>query len=143
MHIFGRIDKWMAKEIFFPIVIPICRVTHQTQYAVSKQLMFASALSGIYNSPSGVITAIWVMVALLYMLYAVINADQPGYISKISRAIFFMLFALDLSAGIIFNHWAGIEMWILALASEYANLIKTIPPKEKQKQKNLKTKYQN
>lgn len=127
---FAKLDHWIGKTLFVPLIIKICQMTHQSQYAVARLFWFIAALDGFYRADTLIASILWGGVSILMMVSAVRRADMPTVSFMYFRLLTVLFLASDLIKGVVTGEWAGIEFWVLVLVAEYASIIRTIPPKE-------------
>lgn len=128
-----ELDQWIGKTLFVPLVIKLCQLTRQSQFAVSRLFWFIAALDGFYHAETLIWSIVWAGISVVMMITAVRRADNPT-----ASLIFFRLLAvaflvMDLVKGMATGEWAGIEFWVFVLVAEYAATIKTLPPRSKSK----------
>lgn len=126
---FSRIDKWIGATLFVPLIIKLCHLTRQSQFAVARLFWFIAALDGFYRANSIAGSILWGGVSVIMMITAARRADDPT-----SSFMFFRLlaaggFVIDVAQGVAIGAWAGVEFWVLVLVAEYAATIRTLPPR--------------
>ena len=126
---FRRIDKWIGATLFVPLIIKLCHLTRQSQFAVARLFWFIAALDGFYRANSIAGSILWGGVSVIMMITAARRADDPT-----SSFMFFRLlaaggFVIDVVQGVAIGAWAGVEFWVLVLVAEYAATIRTLPPR--------------
>jgi hypothetical protein len=126
-------DAWLGKTFFVPLIIRLCQLTRQTQFAVSRLFWFIAALDGFYRADTLASSLLFGAVSLYMMVSASLRADSPTQSLMWFRMLAVALFGLDVLSGFATGKWAGIEFWILVLIAEYASTIRTIPPRETKK----------
>ena len=47
---FTEIDHWIGRTLFVPLIIRLCQLTRQTQFALSRLFWFIAALDGFYRA---------------------------------------------------------------------------------------------
>jgi hypothetical protein len=125
-----RIDRWIGTTLFVPPIVKLCQRTGQTQYAVSRLFWFLAALDGLYRSDTLVSAIMFGAMSVFMMLTASLRADWPTRSSMVFRMLSLAFLGLDLVQGAVKGEWAGLEIWLIVLAAEYAASIRTIPPAE-------------
>jgi hypothetical protein len=123
----------LGKTFFVPLIVRLCQLTSQTQFALSRLFWFIAALDGFYRADTLVASVLFGAVSLSMMVTASMYADSPTRSFVWFRMLAFALFGLDLLRGFATGKWAGIEFWLLVLIAEYASTIRTIPPREAEK----------
>lgn len=131
--LFSNFDQWLGKTLFVPLIIKLCQLTRQTQFAVSRLFWFIAALDGFYRAETWFSSVLWGGMSLVMMITASQRADQPTATFLFFRMLAVVFFALDLVKGTVTGEWAGLEFWVLVLVAEYAATIRTIPPLESNK----------
>jgi hypothetical protein len=130
-------DAFLARKLFFPIIIGICRLTGTTQYGFAS---YASVLSALCIAPlimaggsgasllaqSVVLAAVATMVAYHAMHPEMVRRPR-GFWRGFTWAMI-GLNILQASTG-KFQLYA-LLMWVFQLFAEYALMIDTIPPLE-------------
>lgn len=137
-----RFDVWLGKTFFVPLIIRLCQLTGQTQFAVSRLFWFIAALDGFYRADTLFASVLFGAVSLLMMVTASLRADMPTRSFIWFRLLAVAFFGLDLLGGVATGEWAGIEFWVLVLIAEYASTIRTIPPRETRKREQARTSEQ-
>jgi hypothetical protein len=128
--LFSKVDAWIGKTLFIPLIIKLCHLTRQTQYAVSRLFWFIAALDGFYRAETLFSSFLWGGLSLVMMFTAVTRADAPTPTFLFFRMLSVILFALDVLKAAVTGEWAGVEFWIFVLIAEYAATIRTLPPRE-------------
>jgi hypothetical protein len=128
--IFTAIDVWIGKSLFTPLIIKVCQLTRQSQFAVSRLFWFVAALDGFYRAETLLWSVIWGVMSLFMMVTASMRADSPTQSLMSFRLLSVAFFGLDVLKGIVTGVWAGCEFWLFVLIAEYAATIRTIPPRE-------------
>lgn len=126
---FRKIDRWIGATLFVPLIIKLCHLTRQSQFAVSRLFWFIAALDGFYRAETWTGSILWGGVSVIMMITAARRADDPT-----SSYMFFRLLAagaliIDLIQGVAIGAWAGTEFWVFVLVAEYAATIRTLPPR--------------
>jgi hypothetical protein len=138
----NRIDTWIGKTLFVPLIVRFCQKSGWTQFAVHNYLyLIGSYMLLVAAMAKGKGEAMPFVLALILTIKIGRDPQYPGYESKFLRWCFILttpvhvlshltgeplLFAgpdLDLSCPVSL-------MWLTA---EYARTIKTIPPLESEK----------
>lgn len=135
---FEKVDSWIGKNLFVPIIIKFCQVTRQSQFAASRLFWFLAALDGFYRADNLLSALLFGGMSIVMMITASLRADNPTYSNRWFRMLAVLLLALDVMKGVTTGVWAGIEFWLFVLIAEYAATIRTIPPHET-KQKRSET----
>lgn len=128
--IFTAIDVWIGKSLFTPLIIKLCQLTRQSQYAVSRLFWFVAALDGFYRAETLFASIMWGLMSLFMMVTASVRADNPTQSLRFFRLLGVVFLALDVLKGIVTGAWAGCEFWLFVLVAEYAATIRTIPPRD-------------
>jgi hypothetical protein len=129
--IFTAVDVWIGKSLFTPLIIKLCQLTRQSQFAVSRLFWFIAALDGFYRAETLVSSVIWGGMSVFMMVTASLRADDPTQSFKFFRLLSVLFLLLDLFKAAMTGEWAGCEFWLFVLVAEYAATIRTIPPVEK------------
>jgi hypothetical protein len=127
---FAKLDEWVGKTLFVPLIIKLCQVTHQTQFAVCRLFWFIAALDGFYHADTLFYSVLWGGMSVLMMVTATRRADSPTASYRFFRLLALAMFVLDLLLAAASGDWGGVEFWIFVLIAEYAATIRTIPPTE-------------
>lgn len=127
-----RVDFWVGKTLFLPIIILLCRLTHQSQFAVSRLFWFIAALDGFYQSRTWVSLILFGALSIFMMLTAALRADMPTFSVISIRLLAMAALLIYVGIGVVTGEWTGIEFWLLVLIAEYAATIRTLPPRDKQ-----------
>lgn len=128
--LFTKIDLWIGKTLFVPLIIKLCQLTRQSQFAVSRLFWFIAALDGFYHAETLFSSILWGGLSVLMMITASQRADHPTASFMIFRMLGVLFLALDLVKGAVTGEWAGCEFWLLVLIAEYAATIRHVPPRE-------------
>ncbi len=133
-----RFDAWIGKTLFHPIIIAVCHLTRQTQYAVHHALWFFAACHTTYfaqGSSWGWVAFLWLWV-LTSFIVAAFAPDMEARPSGFMRGAFWICFvigvATDSARGSIDD---GTVRALLILFAEYAATIKTLPPRKRKEPK--------
>jgi hypothetical protein len=137
--IFTAIDVWIGKSLFTPLIIKVCQLTRQSQFAVSRLFWFVAALDGFYRAETLISSVIWGVMSLFMMVTASLRADSPTQSVMFFRLLSVAFLGLDVLKGIVTGVWAGCEFWLFVLIAEYAATIRTIPPRETKRAKRTAT----
>ncbi|RVT93736.1 hypothetical protein [Sphingomonas crocodyli] len=144
-----RIDAWVGRTLFVPLIIRLCQLTGMTQYAVSNYAWVAAGLTMVARLKFDNGWAIaWAVFVMAFVLIDVIigglfpNLSRGGspFIRKFVLALLLIFGPLDALEWALGGHKPNplIYAWnFFALLAEYAKTIKTIPPLEKRKSKAL------
>jgi hypothetical protein len=125
---FTQIDQWIGKTLFVPPIIKLCRLTRQSQFAVSRLFWFVAALDGLYRAETMTDRIIWGGMSIFMMLTAALRADNPTMSFMFFRLLAAVLLILDLVKGAAAGDWVGAEFWVFVLFAEYAAAIRNLPP---------------
>jgi hypothetical protein len=128
--IFTAIDVWIGKSLFTPLIIKVCQLTRQSQFAVSRLFWFVAALDGFYRAETLLWSVIWGAMSLFMMVTASMRADSPTQSLMFFRLLSVAFLGLDVLTGVATGAWAGCEFWLFVLIAEYAATIRTIPPRK-------------
>jgi len=129
--VFTEIDVWIGKSLFKPLIIKLCQLTRQSQFAVFRLFWFIAALDGFYRAETLASSLVWGGMSVLMMITASLRADDPTRSFKFFRLLSVLFLVLDIFKGAVSGEWAGCEFWLLVLVAEYAATIRTIPPVER------------
>lgn len=129
-----KLDFWIGKTLFVPIIIRFCQITRQSQSAASRLFWFVAALDGFYHADNIVSAVMYGGLSLVMMFFAIRHAETPNRSMVWFRMLALAFLAMDVIAGLTAGKWAGIEFWVLVLLAEYAATIETIPPTESRKE---------
>lgn len=130
---FAAVDTWIGKSLFQPLIIKLCQLTRQSQFAVSRLFWFAAALDGFYRAEALIGSLLWGGMSMFMMVTAATRADHPTQSFMVFRLLALVFLLMDLLNGAVTGEWAGCEFWLFVLFAEYASTIRTIPPKERGK----------
>ncbi|PTQ12803.1 hypothetical protein CLG96_01250 [Sphingomonas oleivorans] len=128
-----KLDLWIGKTLFVPLIIKFCQLTRQSQYAVSRLFWFIAALDGFHRADTLLSSIMFGVMSIFMMLTASLRADMPARSSLWFRMLAMGFLALDLMKGVVAGEWLGTEFWVFVLIAEYAATIRTIPPREHRK----------
>ena len=125
---FTKIDLWIGKTLFVPLIIKFCQLTRQSQFAASRLFWFVAALDGFYHAETLFSSLLWGGMSIFMMVTASSRADSPTMSFTFFRMLGLLFLILDLLRGAATGVWAGSEFWVLVLMAEYAATTRTIPP---------------
>ena len=128
-----RVDFWIGRTLFVPPIILVCRLTRQSQFAVSRLFGFIAALDGFYQSRTWVSLILFGSLSVFMMLTASLRADMPTFSVISVRILAIAALIISAGVGVATDQWSGIEFWLLVLVAEYAATIGTLPPRETKK----------
>lgn len=128
-----RIDLWIGKTLFVPLIIKLCQLTRQTQFAVSRLFWFIAALDGFYRAETLFSSLLFGGMSIFMMVVATRRPDMPTRSFIWFRILALVMLAIDILSGASTGEWAGVEFWIFVLLAEYAATIETIPPSQSSK----------
>ena len=63
-----RVDFWIGRTLFVPPIILVCRLTRQSQFAVSRLFWFIAALDGFYQSQTWVSLILFGSLSIFMMI---------------------------------------------------------------------------
>lgn len=119
-----RVDTWVGKTLFVPIIIRACQWLGVSQYRVHRVLWVVAFLVAFCFAHSTVYKIIIGCVAVLICLDAASpNGDRPAVPQRWVRLLLLGFLALD---AVHIDKHALVN--IVALFAEYAATITTIPP---------------
>jgi hypothetical protein len=124
----ATLDAWIGKTLFVPLIVKLCQITRQSQFAISRLFWFVVALDQLRIAQTLTGQIIAGIFSIIMMLTASLRADMPAYSMRGFRIIAMVLLALDVFHGAASGKWLGVEIWVLILFAEYAATIRTIPP---------------
>jgi hypothetical protein len=130
---FAKLDHWIGSTLFVPLIIKLCQLTRQSQFAVSRLFWFIAALDGFYRAETLFWSILWGGMSVLMMITASQRADRPTASFMFFRMLSLVFLGFGLVKGATTGEWAGTEFWVLVLIAEYAATIRTIPPRETRK----------
>lgn len=129
----SRIDLWIGKTLFLPLIIKLCHLLRQSQYAIARLFWFAAMLSGLYRADNFVDYLIFGLGSLIMMLTASLRADRPRRSQLWFRIFAIAALTMRIMTVIAGGSLVGIEFWIFVLIAEYATTIRTLPPRNVEK----------
>jgi hypothetical protein len=74
---FREIDRWIGATLFVPLIIKLCHLTRQSQFAVARLFWFIAALDGFYRAETWTGSILWGGVSVIMMITAARRADDP------------------------------------------------------------------
>lgn len=126
MAIFERIDSWVGKNLFVPLVIRWCQQFGVTQHRVHRVCWFIAALLAFYFAHS-------MASKIFFGCFAVFMCFEAGLMSdnvpSTSWRWFRLLVIACLAVDVFELNYRPIYD-LLVLIAEYASTIRTIPPLE-------------
>ena len=128
--LFTQIDVWIGKTLFVPLIVKLCQLTRQSQFAVSRLFWFIAALDAFYHAETMLSRVIWAGMSVFMMVTAAWRADHPTSSLMFLRLVGVVFLVLDLAKGVVTGAWAGAEFWFFVLVAEYAATIHTLPPRD-------------
>ena len=134
-----KIDTWMGKTLFVPIIIRICQRVKITQNTFASYCWMIAILCLLTDPPKGI--SGWIIYGILVVMAAMSIARAalfPEIVSGSSSGFRFLIVSLGVGLvyipDIIEKHFAISHVYtIFVLFAEYAKTIKTIPPLEDKK----------
>ena len=144
----SRIDTFIGKKMFLPLIIKILQISGETQYSFARSCNFIAILAFLYacikdvQKDAGIINILWFIFLAFAALYSFVDAvgankDNPKRPSSTARKISIFIIALDF-VGVFLTLASGedpsitgvamIVGWLIFLAGDYALLIDKIPP---------------
>lgn len=129
----ARIDHWIGKTLFMPLIVKLCHLTRQTQYAVARLFWFAAMLSGLYRSEHVFDYIVFGLGSFFMMLTASLRADRPARSHLWFRLLALVLLVVRIGDIALGGPALGIEFWVFVLIAEYAATIRTLPPRKNSK----------
>jgi len=133
-----EIDAWLAKKIFFPPIIKWCQTFDWNQYQFYRRgwvLTMMFYFFSAWQSNIWIITAFTGFGLFVFTASSVVLDDRP---MDVGSPVFRLLF-VALGIICVFELFSGSDDFnmfhvglTLAIFSEYARAITTIPPKEKE-----------
>lgn len=129
----SRIDLWIGKRLFLPLIMKLCHLLRQSQYAIARLFWFAAMLSGLYRAEHVIEYLVFGHSSLIMMLTASLRADRPTRSQLWFRIFAIAALAARLATVAAGGSMVGIEFWIFVLIAEYAMTIQTLPPRNIEK----------
>lgn len=125
-------EKWLADNLFFPPIIKACQLLNWTQYQFARNVIAFGYVVGTAFEKFGTFT--WYAFAFFSLLFiAAAVLTDPESPSSPSDFIRYMMYPLFLIC-IFWTHEYNVAFTTLAvLFSEFALLIKRIPPADAKK----------
>jgi hypothetical protein len=123
-----ELDVWIGRTLFVPLIIKICQVTRQSQFAVSRLLWFITALDQLRIATTLTGQIIAGLFSLFMMVTASLRADMPSFSMRWFRMVALAFLLLDVVSSSVRGDWKGVELWLLVLFAEYAATISNVPP---------------
>jgi hypothetical protein len=126
-----RIDAWIGKTLFVPIIIRICQRFKMTQYAFHRYCWFYACLHGLYFADDWIGKVIFGIGAPVMCLMSAMFADVA--ISETRWFRYFILLTAPwfvLPEALFGENYEKAVYTLVVLFAEYATTIKTIPPLE-------------
>ena len=124
----SRIDLWIGKTLFVPLIIKLCHLLRQSQYAIARLFWFAAMLSGLYRADHAFDYLVFGLGSFIMMLTASLRADRPTRSQLWFRMLAIAALAVRIATAAAGGSLVGIEFWIFVLIAEYATTIRTLPP---------------
>ncbi len=127
--LFSKIDRWVGTTLFVPLIIKLCQITRQSQFAISRLFWFTAALDGFYRAETLFSSLLWGGVSVIMMFTASSRADSPTASFLVFRMLGVIFLSFSMMQAAATGKWAGSEFWIFVLIAEYASTIRTLPPR--------------
>jgi len=127
------IEGFIARKAFYPIIIPVCQITRQTQYALHHALWFIAACHATWFDDGTQwlwIAFLWFWVISTFLIAAFlpdVETKSMGWIRAIWWLSLISGFVIFAAKGIVTD---GTVRALMVLFAEYAATIKTIPPRK-------------
>ncbi|MCW2411571.1 MULTISPECIES: hypothetical protein [unclassified Sphingobium] len=133
-----RLDAWLARTIFWPIIIKICQETGCTKWAFGRLCAFLWVCGVILTTKEW--TWFWsifiAIIAISETLSLGLRRDSPYGQSGFARAVFWIALALGIFDAVTGNgHPAQPASTLAMLFSLYAATLPTVPPKRRRENK--------
>ena len=133
-----RLDAWLAKTIFWPIIIKICQETGCTKWAFGRLCAFLWICGVILTTTHW--TWFWsIFIAIIAISETVslgLRRDAPYGQSGFARAVFWIALALGIFDAVTGDGQPARPASTLAmLFSLYAATLPTVPPKRRKEDK--------
>jgi len=132
MSFLQRIDAWLGKTLFHPLIILLCQVTRQTQYAVSRGLWFLALCQAAYVVDGWAERILVGLLLTMALISATMFADRPNRSFGWFRFLIWSML-IRVLARILTGGAAEYDLiyFVTILFAEYAATISTIPPGRK------------
>lgn len=130
-NLIREVDAWLGKGLFVPIIIRVCQITGQSQFAVSRVLWFMAGLYLLYYTTNLIGQILMGALCIFLMLSASLRADMPKEGTLWLRVFWWICLIFDALSAFAGGVLARIASDILILFAEYAITIRTIPPRAK------------
>ena len=127
--LFTNIDRWVGATLFVPLIIKLCQVTRQSQFAVARLFWFIATLDGFYRAETLFSSVLWGGMSVVMMFTAARRADHPTVSFMPFRLFGLVVLVFSLVETATTGKWAEPEFWIFVLIAEYAATIRIVPPK--------------
>lgn len=127
----GRLDRWVGKHLFIPVIVRVCQRARITQYTFANHAKMIASLALVARGPKDIGTWIFVLLVIIAAVDVAISAVIPDY--RAGGSGFWRKFSLVFfPLSVVANPTALLRhlFWVAALFSEYALTIDTIPPAE-------------
>lgn len=129
-----RLDAWLAKTIFWPIIIKICQETGCTKWAFGRLCAFLWICGVILSTKEW--TWFWsafiAIIAISETLSLGLRRDAPYGQSGFARAVFWLALFLGIASTISgAGHPVRPASTLAMLFSLYAATLPTVPPKRR------------
>ena len=135
-----KIDTWVGKTLFVPIIIRICQKTGINQYYFHRICWALAWFIWLYRSDSIFLTVLCSFFAMFAIIGLALWPDSPKGVTSMRflRMMWLVLLCLNLVDPVLHVmfgegirvHGSGIITNVSILFAEYAATIKTIPPLE-------------
>src|SRR3546814_16042123 len=116
----AKIDQWIGKTLFVPLIIKLCQLTRQSQFAVSRLFWFIAALDGFYRADTPFSSVLLGGISIFMMITAARRADRPTASFMFFCLLAVVFLAIDLVKGATMEVWAGSGFCLFVLCAEYA-----------------------
>jgi hypothetical protein len=126
----SRIDLWIGKTLFIPIIIRACQRFGVTQYAMHRMLWFVACLHGLYYAEDWIGYIVFGLGSLIMCLSAALIPNWP--VSSFLWFRMLVLVSVPVIAPLVITgrNYHTIFYTLFVLFAEYAATIRTIPPLE-------------
>lgn len=126
-----RIDAWIGRTLFVPLIIAFCRRFGTSQHRFSRTCWFAAALIGLWAADHWIESVLFGLMALAFCISSALLSDTHE-----ERSWRWLRLMVAGATVLCIPMWAldGLT-WhlpynLLVLFAEYAATIRTIPPLE-------------
>lgn len=142
----AKIDSWLARTVFWPIIIKVCQETGCTKWHFGRASGFAWCLCVIASQKSWSLfdMVLITIIAVSEVLSLGLHKDLPFWSAGWLRVMWWATFPLDAFVAVVLaddpHNWLRLAGNTFMLFSLYAACLPNIPPQDKKEPRRVRVK---